>query len=154
MAAALPEEVERKFSSLAAQVDAQRAELSQIRDLRKLANARLDQAISDVERLCGNLGPRLGKEPHLTHVEPLASPIHSRSAGRIREATSDLAPGEDNPLSGDTYFGKPMMYWVPADSAADQPKMMGAVIVTRAEWCVNPAVTSSRGRRARAPPTQ
>jgi hypothetical protein len=85
-AATLQLEVAGKFNSLAAQMEAQRDELSLLRESKKQADTRLNRAIEDIERLCSNMG-----EP-LTAYRPAASPIrHSRNSEHIR-APGPLVP--------------------------------------------------------------
>jgi hypothetical protein len=105
--AVLQEEVVGKFTSLAAQMEAQNKELSQMRESKKLADTRLNRAILDIERLCGNLSPQPHQVPQRPHIEPATSPFRSRVAEHIRKAAVDFAPGEDNPLIGDPHSKKP-----------------------------------------------
>ena len=80
-AEAIHEEVADKFHSLAAQMESQRHELSQMRESKKLSETRLNQAILDIERLCGTVAER-----------PTASAYRSRISEHIRQAALDLAP--------------------------------------------------------------
>ncbi len=110
---AAQEEIAGKFKSVSAQMEAQREELTQIRESKKLAETRLDRAILDIERLCGNLAPHSDEEPHRIYAEPPSSPFRSRIAEHIRKAAVDLAPGEDNPLIGDAHFKRFRADFVP-----------------------------------------
>jgi hypothetical protein len=101
--AGLQTEVTGRFSSLAAQMEAQREELGQIRESKRLAETRLDRAILDIERLCANLGAPSREEP----AKSTLTPIHSRISEHIRKAALDLAPGVDNPLVADPQLKKP-----------------------------------------------
>ena len=102
--AVVQEEVARKFNSVATQMEAQHKELSRIRESKEAAEMRLNRAIMDVERLCtrqiamhlGQNAQRPDEEPRRPRIEPVASLFHSRVAGHIRHAATDMAPGEDN----------------------------------------------------------
>src|ERR1035441_1577398 len=115
---ALQEEVSGKFSALAAQMETQSRELGEMRESKKLADARLNRTGLDIERLCGNLAARPDEELHRLHVEPVASPFRSRIAEHIRQAAVDMAPSGDNPLVGEPRLKKPGKDWAPANPAA------------------------------------
>jgi hypothetical protein len=100
--ATLQSEVAGRFTSLAAQMEAQRGELSELRESKKLADTRLNRVIADIERLCGNLEVPAAPRPDATP----APVLHSRIAEHIRRAALDLGPREDNPLVADISLKK------------------------------------------------
>lgn len=102
----IQEEVSGRFSALAAQMEAQRADLRQMRESKMEADTRLGRAILDIERLCGNLTQGPEERPYRIPAEPAASPFRSRISEHIRKAAIDLAPGEGNPLNGDAHLEK------------------------------------------------
>jgi hypothetical protein len=98
MTAGLQEEVSGKFGSLAAQIESQGKELSEMRESKRLTESRLNRAVQDIERLCGDLSPRPVEEVYRPATETVVSPMRSRIAEHIRRAAVEAAPDESNPL--------------------------------------------------------
>jgi len=104
----VPVDTAGKFGSLATQLESQRKELTEMRDLKKLAESRLDRVVQDIERLCGTLTPRPGAETSRTVADSPQSAFRSRIAEHIRKAAVEAAPDASNPLVGDPLPKKPL----------------------------------------------
>jgi hypothetical protein len=95
MEARMSAEIDQATHSLAARMETQQTELSQLREAKKQTETRLSQAVLDIERLCGTLAQRQEERDHRPFVEPL-SPYRSRISEHIRKAALELAPNGHN----------------------------------------------------------
>ena len=116
-AAGIQEDVTGKFGSLAAQLEIQRQELIQMRESKQLTEGRLNRVVMDIERLCGNLGPRPAEEIYRPVAEAPPSPFRgSRLRSISSKAAVDAAPDDGNPLVGGWAAEKTVS---PANTGAD-----------------------------------
>ncbi|HEY3838461.1 MAG TPA: hypothetical protein VGL72_17900, partial [Bryobacteraceae bacterium] len=107
----LQEEVTGRFGSLMAHLESQRKELAQMRESKKQTESKLNRAVLDIERLCGNFGVKTAEEGQRPvaertpgermGVEVPASPFRSRISEHIRKAAVEAVPDDSNPLIGD-----------------------------------------------------
>lgn len=101
MEEAIGEAVAGRFGSLAAQLESQQKELAQLRESKKQAESRLDRAVQDIERLCGDLPAAPRAETFAAAAAAPASQFRPRIAEHIRKAAVEAAPDQSNPLLGE-----------------------------------------------------
>ena len=123
MSAGFQEEVAGRLSTLMAQIESQRNDLTHMCDSKRDVESKLDRAVRDIERLCGNLAPpapapvkpaaaapavpvpaapatRAVEVSQPQSAEPAASPYKVRISEHIRKAAIEAAPQASNPLVG------------------------------------------------------
>jgi hypothetical protein len=136
--AAVHEEVAGTFSSLAAQMEAQRKELSQMAQSKEQADTRLNRAILDIERLCGNLAlsplalsPE--EEPHRPHIAPAPSQANPSPNHKMAALSAVTPPVAGKPTSAELLVARPAEATVPSITTV-KPAVVETVVPGFDTW--------------------